>query len=93
MSWGVCASRTKPKAVLDIDSTKHVNNSGSINGYSKVKLSKKDLQLLGYAVGEMYYDKEYMRTIELCDRVKACCEIDEKTAESLNRWERKCREK
>ena len=69
------------------------NASDHANGHANVKLSKKDVQLLGYAAGEMYYDKEYSRIIELCGRVRARCEVDGKTAESLNRWERRCREK
>jgi hypothetical protein len=41
----------------------------------------------------MYYDKQYSRILELCDRVRERCEVDEKTAESLGRWERRCRER
>lgn len=58
---------------------------------SKVKLSKKDFQLLGYAVGELYYDKRYEEILKLCDRVRVYCEIDEKTRESLDRWTERCR--
>ncbi|KAF2771311.1 hypothetical protein EJ03DRAFT_381508 [Teratosphaeria nubilosa] len=35
----------------------------------KVKLSKKNLQLLEYAVGEMYYDGEFGGVVEVCGRV------------------------
>ena len=61
------------------------------NGHAKVKLSKKDFQLLGYAVGEMYYDKQYEKLLELCSRLRARCEVDGKTLESLERWEARCR--
>ena len=39
----------------------------------------------------MYFDKEYARILDLCDRVRERCDVDSKTAESLDRWERRCR--
>ncbi|KAK3050485.1 hypothetical protein LTR09_008396 [Extremus antarcticus] len=63
------------------------------NGHSKVKLGKRDSQLLGYAVGELYYDKDYAGVVELCQRVKDRCEFDVKTAEALERWCGRCRER
>ncbi|KAK1825519.1 hypothetical protein LTR12_000320 [Friedmanniomyces endolithicus] len=57
---------------------------------SPIRLGKKDAQLLGYAVGELYYDKRYRDIIQLCERVKMVCETDGKTAESLRRWTRRC---
>ncbi|KXT06850.1 hypothetical protein AC578_7183 [Pseudocercospora eumusae] len=36
---------------------------------AKPKLSKKEVQLLGYAVGEMYFDRKYQDIIDLCQRV------------------------
>lgn len=68
-------------------------NDGLSNGRSRVKLSKKDVQLLGYAVGELYYDKEYMKIIELCERVTRFCDVDDKTAESLRRWTKRCQDR
>ncbi|KAK0947222.1 hypothetical protein LTR29_001506 [Friedmanniomyces endolithicus] len=59
-------------------------------GASPVRLGKKDLQLLGYAVGELYYDKRYRDIILLCERVRLVCEIDGRTAESLGRWTQRC---
>ncbi|EMC97517.1 hypothetical protein BAUCODRAFT_147585 [Baudoinia panamericana UAMH 10762] len=59
----------------------------------RTRLSKKDLQLLGYAVGEMYYDREYTGVLELCTRVKQRCEIDTKTAESVARWISRCEDR
>lgn len=61
-----------------------------VNDYSKTRLSKKDIQLLGYAIGELYYDKDYQRLLELCERISHCCEVDEKTTQSLSRWMQKC---
>ena len=74
------------------------NSSGSPgcifqNGDSKVKLSKKGAQLLGYAVGELYYNKEYTKILDLCRRVNQSCEFDSRTAESLSRWTRRCHER
>ena len=56
----------------------------------KVKLRKKDVQLLGYAAAELYYDREYARMIELCERVKERCEVDAKAEEGLGRWVERC---
>lgn len=60
---------------------------------TKARLSKKDVQLLGYAVGEMYYDKEYKKVVELCVKVREVCQIDEKTSEGLQRWIKRCEER
>jgi hypothetical protein len=72
--------------MLDPKSTSSVNNLQSTNGQDKVKLSKKDCQLLGYAVGELYYDKDYAGVTDLCRRVQARCDFDLKTKEALGRW-------
>ena len=56
----------------------------------EVKLSKKDVQLLGYAVAELYYDREYVRVIDLCRRVGRLCEVDAKVREILSRWIQRC---
>ena len=69
------------------------NASDQMNGHSRVRLSKKDVQLLGYAVGELYYDREFLWILNLCGRVKEYCDVDAKTKESLNRWESRCRER
>lgn len=63
------------------------------SGTAKVRMSKKEIQLLGYAVGEMYYDRRYYEVIGLCDRVYALCEIDDKTCQSLRKWTTRCRER
>lgn len=60
---------------------------------SKAKLSKKDLQLLGYAAAELYYDKEYGPLLELCERVKKDFEIDNKTLDTMNRWTSRCKQR
>jgi len=46
-----------------------------VGGGEKTRLGKKDFQLLGYVVGEMYFEGEYARVVELCARVKGglCC--------------------
>lgn len=65
----------------------------------KVKLGKKEIQLLGYVVGEMYYDRKYGEILELCERVKGICEVEggerekKRLEESLERWEGRCRER
>jgi hypothetical protein len=56
----------------------------------KTNLSKKDVQLLGYAAGELYYDRRYEELKELCGRVRERCEVDVKVEESLRRWSGRC---
>ena len=58
-----------------------------------VKLSKKDVQSLGYAVAELYYARDFAKVIELCKRVRRSCVLDGKMSEALDRWERRCRER
>lgn len=79
--------------ILEQDKIDSDSRSGPQNGHLKVKLSKKDVQLLGYAVGELYYDKEYRRIVDLCERIARFCDTDEKTEESLRRWTRRCHER
>ena len=68
---------------------------GSGAGGRLVKLQKKEVMLLGYAVGEMYYEQRYEEILELCGRVRERCWIDKdrKLGESLGRWERRCKAK
>ena len=63
------------------------------DGAQKVKLGKKDAQLLGYAVGEMYFEGQYGQVVRLCESVRERCEVDEKMGEALERWVRRCRER
>lgn len=65
--------------------------NGSTGHGDQVKLTKKDAQLLGYAVGELYFDRRYAEVITLCDRVKAACEVDAKSEEAMERWVGRCR--
>lgn len=64
-----------------------------------VKLGKKDVQLLGYVVGEMYYDRKYEEISELCGRVRGVCEVEggerekRRLEESLERWEGRSRQR
>lgn len=69
------------------------NEEQASGATEKVKLGKKDAQLLGYAVGEMYFERRYGEVVELCERVKSRCEVDVKTGEALMRWKGRCREK
>ncbi|KAK3067804.1 hypothetical protein LTR53_015097 [Teratosphaeriaceae sp. CCFEE 6253] len=50
------------------------------------RLDKKTRQLLGYAVGELYYDGQYDNLMLLCKRVRSVCETDAKLSESLRTW-------
>ena len=66
---------------------------GSGGGGRSVKLQKKEVMLLGYAVGEMYYEQRYEKILELCGRVRERCWLDKdrKLGESLGRWEKRCK--
>lgn len=77
--------------VLDFRNTPETQAAANGDEVAKVKLSKRDFQLLGYAVGEMYLDKDYEGILHMCGRVREKCEVDAKVAESLERWERRCR--
>ena len=68
-----------------------LGEEGEFDG--RVKLQKKEVMLLGYAVGEMYYEQRYEEILELCGRVRERCWIDKdrKLGESLGRWERRCK--
>lgn len=69
-------------------------SEGQSNGAGgKVKMGKKEVQWLGYAVGEMYLERRYGEVVALCERVRARCEVDAKLGESLGRWEGRCRER
>ncbi|RMX80136.1 hypothetical protein D0869_07781 [Hortaea werneckii] len=59
---------------------------GEVDEAGKVKLSKKETQLLGYTVGELYFSRKFQEVIELCERVLALCELDAKTKASVEKW-------
>lgn len=59
----------------------------------KSKLGKREQLLLGYTVGELYYDGEYATIVELCERVKQRFETDKKLAVNLEKWSRRAGEK
>ncbi|GIZ44278.1 hypothetical protein CKM354_000748100 [Cercospora kikuchii] len=65
----------------------------------KVKLRKKEVQLLGYVVGEMHYDRKYEQILELCEKVREICEVEggerekNRLEESLERWDGRCRQR
>ena len=80
-------------AVPVLDQTASGLADGRNTFNAKTKLSKKHIQLLGYAVGELYYDKEFKRAIEQCQRVRSSCEVDRKTEDSLERWIVRCEER
>ena len=57
------------------------------------KLDKRVQMLLGYAVGELYYDGDFAGVVRLCDRVLETCTVDKRLVPGLERsreraWER-----
>nr|POE85465.1 hypothetical protein CFP56_43781 [Quercus suber] len=57
---------------------------------TKANLSKKDAHLLGYVVGELYYDRDFQRVLRLCEAVRAVCDVDKKSERNLDRWKARC---
>ncbi|KAK5112193.1 hypothetical protein LTR85_011626 [Meristemomyces frigidus] len=80
----------KAVPLLGQDGQPNLEDGEATAGTAQPKLSKKDLQLLGYAVGELYYDKEYAKIIELCSQVADVCQVDAKTLGSLRKWAGRC---
>jgi hypothetical protein len=60
--------------------------TGDADGAAKPKFGKREQQLLGYTVGELYYDGEYSRIVEVCGRVREKFEVPGKLEEALERW-------
>ena len=63
-------------------------NGGDVNGDAakKVKLDKRSQLLLGYVVGELWYDGEFAEVERLCGRVEEVCELDARVAPGVKRW-------
>jgi hypothetical protein len=77
------------EALLKAVPALQTHDSGSLNAVARnTKLSNKDKNSLGYAVGEMYYDREFSRIIDLCRRVELACVVDARLGESLKKWTR-----
>lgn len=64
---------------------------GADLGSTKPKLDKRVQLLLGYAVGELYYDGEFARAAELCDRVLETCDLDKRMVPGLERSRERAR--
>jgi len=63
-------------------------DGGAENGGDgkKVKLDKRSQLLLGYVVGELYYDGEFGEVERLCRRVERVCELDARVRPGVVRW-------
>ena len=79
--------------ILGTGQPQRSDDYGPMNVDAKIKLRKKEVQLLGYATGEMYLDKEYRKLSELCERALDLCELDLKTIKSVQRWKESCLER
>lgn len=59
----------------------------------KLRLGKKEVVLLGYAVGDLYYWRRFGDVQRLCERVGGECVVDAKVGETLERWGRRAGER
>ena len=57
----------------------------------KPKLDKRVQMLLGYAVGELYYDGDFAGVVRLCDRVLKTCTVDKRLVPGLERSRERAR--
>ncbi|KAF1820391.1 uncharacterized protein K489DRAFT_372888 [Dissoconium aciculare CBS 342.82] len=80
---GECKDANHPARNLEDD----MNGEGRL---MKIKLSKREIQLLGYTAGELYFLKEFSKLRSLCRVVSAECEVDTKLQSSLKKWEERC---
>lgn len=55
-----------------------------------IQLDKRQQQLVGYAMGELYYDREYAAILKLLDHIEAACQLDDKLIASMKRWRQRC---
>jgi len=64
------------------------DSGGTENGDAakKVKLDKRSQLLLGYVVGELWYDGEFKEVERLCARLEEVCELDARVAPGVKRW-------
>jgi hypothetical protein len=58
---------------------------------SKPKLDKRMQMLLGYAIGELYYDGDFTGVVRLCDRVLETCTVDKRLVPGLERSRERAR--
>jgi len=68
-----------------------LDSSSSSIGSEGRKLDKREQMLLGYVVGELYYDKEYAEIEQICEKVKKTCQVDAKLGGNLDRWAERAR--
>jgi hypothetical protein len=58
---------------------------GTVSEDTKPKFDKRVQMLLGYAIGELYYDGEFARVVKLCDQVLETCTVDKRMVPGLER--------
>jgi hypothetical protein len=66
-------------------------NGGEVNGSDdkkeKIKLDKRSQLLLGYVVGELYYDGDFAEVERLCCRVQRVCQLEPRVlGPGVERW-------
>lgn len=73
-----------------IQSVPCLANGGEASG---LKLDKRQQLLLGYVVGELYYDGDYGKTVDVCDRALERCALDSRLRPAVERWREKAKER
>lgn len=87
-----------PSLAAGSDASKEDVNGGDVktNGgaeVKKVKLDKRSQLLLGYVVGELWYDGEFKEVEGLCGRIEEVCELDARVAPGVKRWRERAEER
>lgn len=60
---------------------------------AQYRLDKRQQALVGYAVGELYYDHQYAEALILLDQIEATCHVDERLLKSMRKWRQQCKNK
>jgi len=74
-----------PPAGVDADAGVGADINADSAG-AKVKLDKRSQLLLGYVVGELWYDGQFEEVWRLCRRVEEVCELDARFRPGVVRW-------
>lgn len=72
-----------------VESVPCLADEGESGEAAPVKLDKRQQLLLGYVVGELWYDGEVGRVRDVCERVLERCCFDSRLRVAVERWREK----